>query len=62
MYNQKTVSTYLYPLYVTQKDTKPNTVSECESGLFFLIFDIRYLTFAVKLITYWIFETFSKKL
>ena len=60
MHIQRTVSTDWFLLYVTQEDTNQKAVSECESGQF-LIFDIRYLTFPVKLVTYLIFETFNIK-
>ena len=50
MHIQRTLSTYYLSTYKT-------AVSECECGLFFT-FDICYLTFALKLVTYRIFETF----
>ena len=57
MHNQNTVSTYFYLLYVTQKDPKIKTQYLNVNLDRFLIFDIRYLTFAAKLATYWIFKT-----
>ena len=48
--SQKKVSTYLYPPYHKKIQTKTeylNVNLDC-----FLILNIRYLTFAVKLITY----------
>ena len=45
MHSQKTVSTYLYPLYVTQKDTKP------KRSIWMLIrtvFDIGHSLFAIR--------------
>ena len=57
MLNQKTVSTYVYLIYVMLTDTKPKRQYLNVNLDRFLILDIRYLTFAVKLATYWIFET-----
>ena len=37
MHIQRTVSTYLFLLYVTQEDTNQKAVSECKSGQFFYI-------------------------
>ena len=55
--SQKTVSTYVYLLYVMQTDTK-RSIWMWISTVFFIL-DIRYLTICLKLVTYWIFETFN---
>ena len=50
---QRTVSTHLFVLYVTQEDTNQKAVPECKSGQFFYIGQ----SLAVKLVTYWRFKT-----
>ena len=57
MLNQKTVSTYVYLIYVMLTDTKPKRQYLNVNLDRFLILNIPYLTFAVKLVTYWIFKT-----
>ena len=37
---QRTVSTHLFVLYVTQEDTNQKAVPECKSGQFFLYWTI----------------------
>ena len=44
-------------IFLCMKRNIQKAVSECKSGQFFFILDIRYLTFALKLVTYWIFKT-----
>ena len=46
-------------LYVTQKDTKPKRSIWMWISTVFFILDIRYLTFAMKLATYWIFACWA---
>ena len=70
MHIRNTVSTYLYFLYVRQEDTKP--IAICNTKRYktktqylnvnldcFFILDIRYLTLAMKLATYWIFACWA---